>query len=159
MWTSCNRRAAQRGDMLLEALAGVLITAIAGAGLAYVASRISVSQYDARIEGLAVEQMRAALQGKGVSLCNGTPDAFVLPNGRTVSPQAVCGDPPAVGLTIGQKAGQSASVQAPREVALCVPVSALGLDKEQGRAPFWVGTNMTPGSALLQGAATAGACP
>ncbi|KAF1687219.1 hypothetical protein B1992_04340 [Pseudoxanthomonas broegbernensis] len=56
--------------MLLEALIGVLITAIMAAGMAHVASRIVSSQHDAGIDALVVGELRNVMQVAGVDLCD-----------------------------------------------------------------------------------------
>lgn len=68
-------RATQRGDVLLESLVGILLVGILGAGIAHVASRISVSQHDAKLENLVAERLRDRLQRDGLTLC----DAPALP--------------------------------------------------------------------------------
>ncbi len=55
--------------MLLEALISVLLMSIIGAGTAYVASRIVVGAKNARVDGVAVSQMRMLLQHYGPELC------------------------------------------------------------------------------------------
>lgn len=62
-------RNGQRGDVLLEALIGVLITAFVGAGMAHVASRIVNSQHATAVDALVVNELRNALQVGGVDLC------------------------------------------------------------------------------------------
>ena len=80
----CSRNA-QRGDMLLEALIGVAITALVGAGMAHVTARILNDQHDTAVGALVVNQLRNVMQVSGVDLCgdttplaqkNGLPDAL-----------------------------------------------------------------------------------
>lgn len=59
----------QRGDILIEALIGVLLTAIIGAGLSHILARVMLGQRDARVEQLAVEQVRTSLKTQGLALC------------------------------------------------------------------------------------------
>ena len=60
----------QRGDVLLEALVGVLVTAIMAAGMARVASQIMSSQYETAVDALLINQMRNTIQIHGRSLCD-----------------------------------------------------------------------------------------
>ena len=86
MSTCFDPRRRQRGDMMLEALVGVLITSVIGAGLAHVVGRVLSSQRDAKVENLVVEQLRSQLQGEGVGLCGGLPVTVALPDGdKTVN--------------------------------------------------------------------------
>ena len=59
----------QRGDMLLEALVGVLITAIMGAGLAHVVAQTNKAQHDTAVAGLVVNEARNVMQASGVAIC------------------------------------------------------------------------------------------
>ena len=59
----------QRGDVLLESLVGVLITAIMATGMARVASQIMGSQYETAVDALLINQMRNTMQVHGRSLC------------------------------------------------------------------------------------------
>ena len=52
----------QRGDILIEALIGMLLLAIIGLGLVYIISRVSVSQKDMNVHNLVVSKLRAELQ-------------------------------------------------------------------------------------------------
>ncbi len=147
---SSPRAGRQRGDVLLEALVGVLITAVVGAGMAHVASRISVSQRDAKIEMLAVNHMRDLLQSKGVGLCT-LPESdrqFVLPNGDVVTPAIEC---PAVSADVQLQIGAAAVASTvdpskiPREVILSVAASTLGLSDGENQPALVVGTRQIPG--------------
>lgn len=108
-------RAAQRGDVLLESLIGVLLTGILGAGIAHVASRISVGQHDAKLENLVVERLRDRLQREGLTLC----DAPALPIALTQEVEAAVSvdckrmEDAEVGVT-----GALKTVPVPREITL-----------------------------------------
>lgn len=52
----------QRGDILIEALIGMLLLAIIGLGLVYIISRVSVSQKDMNLHNLVVSTLREKLQ-------------------------------------------------------------------------------------------------
>lgn len=69
--SSCSDRHGrrQRGDILFEALIGVLLTAVIGAGLAHVLARVMLGQRDARVEQFTVDQVRASLHDQGLALC------------------------------------------------------------------------------------------
>lgn len=69
MSTCSNSARHQRGDVLLEALVGVLITSLIGAGLAGVTARVLNSQHDAAVGAVLVNEMRNVLQINGVDLC------------------------------------------------------------------------------------------
>lgn len=132
----------QRGDVLLEALVGVLITALLGASMAHVAGRVAAGQHEARVANLSVEQLRNTLQMEGVALCDAGGTTIVAPwTAQGEQPVAVqCAPGAAVSLAFGS--GASATVTAPREVALRVPVRALEGTTSQApdAAPLVVGT-------------------
>lgn len=112
----------QRGDMMLEALVGVLITSAIGAGLAHVAARVMNSQRDAKVENLAVERLRGELQTHGVALCDGRTVQVELPTGtKTVS--VVC-ESASANVTV---AGETRAVDVPRRVDLKLSASDLGI--------------------------------
>ena len=77
----CNPRR-QRGDILLESLIGVLIAALAAGGIAHLLGRINDSQREAKVEQLALRQMRDDLHDKGLALCGTTP-TLSLPGNLT----------------------------------------------------------------------------
>ncbi|WP_155944477.1 hypothetical protein [Pseudoxanthomonas sp. Root630] len=106
---------AQRGDVLIESLIGVLLTAILGAGMAHVAARIAESHYEAKLENLAAEQMRERLHNEGLRLCDQRTIALDIPG--VVSPTAsiTCAEVAQVTVSI---AGQSQTIAPPREVLL-----------------------------------------
>lgn len=66
---SSNPGNAQRGDVLLEALVGVVITALIGAGMAHVTARIVNNQHDTAVDTLVVNELRNVMQLSGVDLC------------------------------------------------------------------------------------------
>lgn len=78
-------RRRQRGDMLLEAMVGVLITALIGAGMAHVLSSISRAQHDTAVDALAVNQLRNVLQIQGVGVCEDS----TLATGKQGLPAAI----------------------------------------------------------------------
>ncbi len=55
-------KAKQRGDIMLDALIGMLLLTIIGLGIVYVTSRVSVSQKDMNVHNLVVSNLRADLQ-------------------------------------------------------------------------------------------------
>ena len=79
----------QRGDILLEALVGVLIAALAAGGIAHLAGRVNDSQRQAKVEQLALEQMRNKLHDDGVTLCGTTP-SLTLPGDLTPTITVTC---------------------------------------------------------------------
>ena len=115
----------QRGDMMLEALIGVLITSVIGAGLAHVVGRVLSSQRDAKVENLVVEQLRSQLQGEGVGLCDGRTVTIALPGGDKAV--AVDCEVAAANITV---AGIERAVDAPQRVELRVAAADLGIGDE-----------------------------
>ncbi|MEN1960933.1 hypothetical protein WCE41_11480 [Luteimonas sp. MJ246] len=125
----CARPRWQRGDMLIEALVGVLLLCILGAGMVYVATQLTGAQRDARIEGMAVIGMRQLLREHGEGLCDGA----------SSRPMAVGGDDLAleVNVDVACQAGTTVQVQAsgvgsmavdmPRQITLSLAPEALGL--------------------------------
>lgn len=109
----------QRGDVLLESLIGVVLTGILGAGMAQVASRIAVSQHDAKRENLVMEQLRGRLQGDGLALCESTEVVLSLPGTEAPRAGVTCAQPVQVSVTIE---GQTQNIQAPREINLSTGV-------------------------------------
>jgi len=115
-------RRRQRGDIMLEALVGVLITSVIGAGLAHVVGRVLSSQRDAKVENLVVEQLRSQLQGEGVGLCDGRTVTVALPDGdKTVN---VACESAAANVTVS---GITHAVDAPQRIDLEVSASDLGV--------------------------------
>lgn len=60
-------RCAERGDMLLEALVGILIMTFLGLGLAYATGRAMTAKRQTNIQSITVSQMRSGIQEKGIS--------------------------------------------------------------------------------------------
>ena len=118
-------RRRQRGDIMLEALVGVLITSVIGAGLAHVVGRVLSSQRDAKVENLVVEQLRSQLQGEGVGLCDGRTVTIALPGGDKAV--AVDCEVAAANITV---AGIERAVDAPQRVELRVAAADLGIGDE-----------------------------
>ncbi|WP_314409512.1 hypothetical protein [Pseudomonas kuykendallii] len=121
LWSSTDRRR-QRGDILLEALIGILLMAIIGLGLVYVTSRVAVSQKDMNLQSLAIAQLRDLLQrnGAGTDLCGGS-HQISLPSIGTLN-VTVTGCGTTANATVG---GQALSgIASP--LTLSVSNSALG---------------------------------
>jgi len=92
----------QRGDILIESLVGILLMAIIGLGITYVASRAAVSQRDMKLENIVVSQMRSLLEQNGALLCTTNAALLVvsLPTQTATQPiVATCTSPAAV--TVG----------------------------------------------------------
>ena len=113
----------QRGDILLEALVGVLIAALAAGGIAHLAGRVNDSQRQAKVEQLALEQMRNELHDDGVTLCGTTP-SLTLPGNLTPTIDVTCSDPTTVTVTIDSI---DYTVTPPREVSIAAEADSLGL--------------------------------
>ena len=113
----------QRGDILLEALVGVLIAALAAGGIAHLAGRVNDSQRQAKVEQLALEQMRNKLHDDGVTLCGTTP-SLTLPGNLTPTIDVPCSAATTVTVTID---GLNYEVPPPREVSIAAAAGSLGL--------------------------------
>lgn len=114
-------RRRQRGDMMLEALIGVLITSLIGAGLAHVAANMMNNQRDAKVENLVVERLRDNLHSKGVGLCGGSTVEITLPTGKknaSISCEAASANVSMAGVT--------RTVAPPQRVDLTVSAADLG---------------------------------
>ena len=114
----------QRGDILLEALVGVLIAALAAGGIAHLAGRVNDSQRQAKVEQLALEQMRNKLHDDGVTLCNTTP-SLTLPGNLTPTIDVPCSDPTTTVTVIIDT--HNYTVTPPREVSITAEAGSLGL--------------------------------
>lgn len=115
----------QRGDMLLEALIGVLITGLIAGGMAHLTARLQASQWEARVQSLLVEGVRNQLQTEGVGLCANQslelPDVLIL---ETAAPSFSCDT--AADLTLSLN-GQNISVSPPQAVQITIPSADLGV--------------------------------
>lgn len=114
-------RRRQRGDIMLEALLGVLITSVIGAGLAHVAGRVLSSQRDAKVENMVVEQLRSQLHADGIALCNRNVTVKLPDGDKTVS---VACESAAANVTVS---GITRPVDAPRRVDLKVSAADMGV--------------------------------
>lgn len=112
----------QRGDIMLEALVGVLITSIIGAGLAHVVANVMNSQRDAKVENLMVERLRDSLHGQGVALCGSATLEISMPSGATKNAAVSC-EPATATLAM---AGVERTVEAPQRVDLKVAAGDIG---------------------------------
>ena len=112
----------QAGDFLIEAMIGVMLMGIVGAGVTFVTSRVSVSQQNMAMQEIAIGKMRGMLLANGTSidLCSQTPYVY-LPNGETLRIQ-VSG----CGATATANVGgvEIPSIQAP--IVLAVNSPSLG---------------------------------
>lgn len=124
MSNCCRRPRRQRGDILLESLIGVLITALIGGGMAFLCARLMDSQREAGIERLAVERLRNSLLDQGLALCGTSPTLSSWPGGGAPAATVHCPAPVAVTVTLG---GTGYAVAPPAAVRLEVAAAALGL--------------------------------
>ena len=142
--SSCSRpvRAHQRGDVLLEALVGVLITALLGASMAHVAGRVAAGQHEARVANLSVEQLRHTLQMDGLALCDAGGTSIVAPWTAQGEQPVIVQCAPGADVALAFGSGASATVTTPPEVSLRVPVRALEGTAAQApdAAPLVLGT-------------------
>ena len=140
MWNCSDptRPARQRGGVLIEALVGVLLTGLLGAGMLHVGGQLAGRQADLRTETLAMVEMRRLLRTRGEGLCDAPGGHRVDIAGRQVPIQVECQDaPPTVG--IAAPGAGTLSVQAPRAVVLRVAARDLGTGAADG-PPLVVGT-------------------
>lgn len=114
----------QRGDILLEALIGVALTAVIGAGLSQVLSRVLLAQHDTRVEQLAVEQVRAGLQHQGLALCAQGQVPMALPAQLASARATVTCQPGNTDVVFGTQYTASGVAMPPR---MQVAVGASGL--------------------------------
>ena len=117
----------QRGEMLLEALVGVLITSLIAAGLAHVQARLMTSQRATKVERLVVGQLREQLQTSGVNLCTSGTVALELTSDLTRNATITCGDVEQISVAIG---GATVVVDAPRQVDMSVAAADLELEDD-----------------------------
>lgn len=128
----------QRGDVMLEALVGVLVAGLLGAGFAHMASGVLRTQHDAKVQNVVVQNLRSQLQTQGIALC-GSPDTIVpMPAGTQVQATVAC-TPANVTVSVGSNAHP---VVAPKQIALTV--SAAGLGTDNNRQPLQMATGATP---------------
>lgn len=128
MSTFCNRRR-QRGAVLLEALVGVVITGLIGAGLAHVASAMMNTQRDAKVERLAIDVLGNQLQNQGLGLCSGASTlALDLPGVSSSAAADVSCTPvnASDSINIGLN-GVTFAVAPPAQINLSVPATELGI--------------------------------
>lgn len=96
--SSGTERRQQRGEMLLEALVGMVLLGVLGLGLSYAGARVLVQQRYASTQDLALIQMRAALESQGLqALC---PKAEVPLQIGTVQLTATLECPPKPSVTV-----------------------------------------------------------
>lgn len=119
----------QRGDMLVEALVGLLLLCVLGVGMVYVATQVSGAQRDARVEGMAVISMRQLLREQGEALCAGAATRSIPVGGDDLALQVEVDVACAPGATVQVQASGAGStaVAMPREITLTLAPEALGL--------------------------------
>lgn len=121
--STCSDSRRQRGEVLLEALVGVLITGLIGAGMAHMASGVLNSQRDAKVEHLAVAALRNQLQNQGIALCSASSTTINLPTNNATAVAVAC-----TGTTVNvSMGGMTRSVAAPSQVQLTVKPTDLGV--------------------------------
>ncbi|MFY7863821.1 type IV pilus modification PilV family protein [Roseateles sp.] len=69
--SACRRPRSQRGDALIEAMVAIVLLGVIGLGQVYAVGRAMVAQKYQKGQSLAVQGIRADLQGNGVA--NGCP--------------------------------------------------------------------------------------
>lgn len=112
----------QSGEVFLESLIGVLLTAWLGAGMAFCASQIMAAKADTKIINAAVLEMRQVLRVKGDSVCGTTPTISVL--GKNITLSVNCQAQNTLSVS---SSGGSITVAAPQKVELSASAKSLGL--------------------------------
>lgn len=130
MSTCSKPRSRERGDALLEALVGVLITTLIGGGMAHVVATIMNSQRDAKVENIVVEQLRGQLHAGGVGLC--AADKIALKLTSTIEKNATVSCGTAVPITMVVN-GVSSVITPPRRIDLKVAAADLETKGASGK--------------------------
>ena len=105
------KRRTQRGDMLLEAMVGMIIVGLVSAASVYTVGRSAKAQNGANVRAQVIEQVRAQLIQQGPHLCGNLTNVTV--NGNVQIP-----------VTITCQQYVNASVQLPGLAASAVAVAA-----------------------------------
>lgn len=121
--STCSDTRRQRGEVLLEALVGVLITGLIGAGMVHMASGVLNSQRNGKVEHLAVAELRGQLQNQGIALCAQANTTIDLPTNNATTVAVTCTHQP-VNVSMG---GIARAVAAPAQVSLAVKPTDLGI--------------------------------
>lgn len=107
--TCINSPASQRGDALIEAMVGVVLTAIIGLGLSYTASRAVKSQRYLNTQNAVISQMRESLASTHLPL-SAICDTGSVPSldvaGNAITTTAVCSKG-TVSVGVGTSSGHS----------------------------------------------------
>lgn len=142
--SNCSDARRQRGEILLEALVGVLITGLIGAGLAHVASNVMNSQRDTKVEHIAVVGLRSRLQNQGIGLCAAGSTTVVMP-GNASTPVTVTCTSTSANISLN---GVAHTVTAPPLVKLSVAATAMGIKgADTSSAALQVSSAMAPTTA------------
>ena len=123
----------ERGGVLMEALVGVLLTGLLGAGMLHVGGQLAARQADLRAETLAMVEMRRLLRTQGEGLCDAPGGHRVDIAGRQVPIEVECQSAPPV-VAIAAPGAGTLSVEAPRAVVLRVAAEHLGAGRDDGPA-------------------------
>ncbi|HNG59097.1 MAG TPA: hypothetical protein PKZ52_04675 [Cellvibrionaceae bacterium] len=73
----------QRGDMLIEALIGLVLMAIVAVGVTTITSKVEKGKREMSVQDLAVSQLQELLVKNGngsINLCDSTPETITLPD-------------------------------------------------------------------------------
>lgn len=73
----------QRGDILIEALIGLVLMAIVAVGVTTITSKVAKGKREMSVQDLAISQLQELLikNGNGtVNLCDNTPETITLPD-------------------------------------------------------------------------------
>lgn len=134
----------QRGSIMLEALIGVALTGVIGAGTMHMAARIATGQHELRTHAAVVADLREQLNDGGASLCNSNDHTVSLPGGRTVAAAVSCVGAPAVLVTPAIVAGGtvpgSRAVPGMQSVFGAVELRNAGVQANEPTAALRMGT-------------------
>ena len=119
----------QRGDILLEALFGVLITALVSIPFVHVQNKILQSQYETKVDRLIVAQLSDQLERSGIDLCNAPSTAATqlqLSKNALVDRKVACDSALKFPMTlIGEKNSLMRVITLPPRVSLSVPGASI----------------------------------
>jgi len=131
--------------MMLDALVGVIITGVVGAGTLVIAGRLAESQRDLRVQSSAIRTTRALLTTNATGLC-GAPTTTIpaLGNaGTNITVNVACAATVPVtvapAVTAGGTIPATNTLPSVRRVEVSVPLAALGVEDPDTTAAIVIG--------------------
>jgi prepilin peptidase dependent protein A len=133
----------ERGDVMLEALVGVLVAGLLGAGFAHLASGVLKTQYDAKVENVVVQNLRGQLQNRGVALCPAPGSVgnttVTMPVGPAVAASVAC--PVAASVTVSVNGASHVVTTVPSRIVMTIAAADLGTSNNQQPLQMATGSN------------------